>query len=781
MPAQRHRSLSSATKRKTHGHANPTTTATPLAPRSAQQSSALPQRLQDVVPSCAQECLETYISQDYSSCPQAGFPCLCSKYSSQGYTLGELAFVCLQAQCQSASQAKQVSLYDICADATNAVSPTHSTLTLPPATATVTAVPTTIPAAHTTGSYLSKSIAGASSVVPTASTSTTPASSSTTAAAKSSAHSTSLTSAQSVGISVAAFGGMAVLFALIYLVTCIRRRKARRVDKKSKHDSYDFIDKDPPRFSPFRHGQADPRGPLGGFAHPRIEMPSEKARASIWHQEPLPGQKTLSSLGVHGPEMEGARSLILRGRNESVQTLSQLLPEKPATAQQRIPPKRPDRSPTRPASMRTPATVFEEDRSPRIVSTQLPPLPMQPLPVHVGLPGRDIRNPQYTPQYTLSPDEMRAPALSLEIPRQATRTARIPSPTLFPSPPVPVDSPRSSNHRGSRSSKAKSGASTTAGSLLNYYASREAGSVPDFWEPEPTPISTDPQRSFKPALAAIKVPKPTYPPRAVRHSGSSDTSFESADPDEPTPPEEEDRRLSAVAEHSPIAAVRYPKVPRSSNQSIPRSPPAKLSPGLLYKRISIIAEGDRTKIPGHKRQQRSQHATLSPVTPERQNPDASTLSGSTLAAKPSTDTSASQLPHRRQAISPSPSPSRTRNISRTSPPRHNDTDTPAAAARLPLSLRLGGRHAAPLKGYGRVTSSAGRPKPSAAAVIVAPETTSGALTPELQMTVLSRSPTAQRFWPKLTPSRRGEDMFLQVGLLSPDAIGGVEGERRRAF
>ena len=65
--------------------------------------------------------------------------------------------------------------------------------------------------------------------------------------------------------------------------------------------------------------------------------------------------------------------------------------------------------------------------------------------------------------------------------------------------------------------------------------------------------------------------------RRIRASRASDTSFESVDPDEPTPPEETDKRLSP-AQPSPITGLRYPKVPRSSNQAIPRSPLA--APGL---------------------------------------------------------------------------------------------------------------------------------------------------------------------------------------------------------
>ncbi|KAF1957763.1 hypothetical protein CC80DRAFT_546827 [Byssothecium circinans] len=57
----------------------------------------------------------------------------------------------------------------------------------------------------------------------------------------------------------------------------------------------------------------------------------------------------------------------------------------------------------------------------------------------------------------------------------------------------------------------------------------------------------------------------------IRDSFSSQTSFESADMDDPTPEDENNNKLSPVAE-SPISNLRYPKVPRTSNQLVPRSP-----------------------------------------------------------------------------------------------------------------------------------------------------------------------------------------------------------------
>ncbi|KAF2646234.1 hypothetical protein P280DRAFT_5003 [Massarina eburnea CBS 473.64] len=62
----------------------------------------------------------------------------------------------------------------------------------------------------------------------------------------------------------------------------------------------------------------------------------------------------------------------------------------------------------------------------------------------------------------------------------------------------------------------------------------------------------------------------------IRDSFSSQTSFESADLDDPTPEDEINGKLSPVPE-SPISNLRYPKVPRASNQLVPRSPQSQKS------------------------------------------------------------------------------------------------------------------------------------------------------------------------------------------------------------
>ncbi|RMY10624.1 hypothetical protein D0866_14462 [Hortaea werneckii] len=760
MPPQRQitndTSSTTAAKDQTYSSDYTTTTSNPGYPTAAAhvreaepQSDALPRELQDIAPSCAQQCLRTYISDQYGSCN--GLSCLCSEYSSEGYTLGELGFICLQSACSSIPQAKQEEVYG-------------SYISDRPATSTAVLA-----------TSMATRISSSASSTATSESTSAPA-----AASSSSSHSTSLTSAEAVGVSIAAFGVLALIIALIYGITCFRRRRWKA--QKRKHDSYDFIDEEPSRFSSF--GQDDNTQPTvshNGFANPRAELPVERRDTKDWYQAqfPAPAQAVLRDRSSWLAALGRSQSPVSQSRsNESMRTLSQLLPDKPGSMppvrhqQQQQAPPRPQRSPKTLSMAQSPATVFEEDRETRIASQQLPAIPRPPVPfgAQTGLPGKNVRRPKFAAELTLSPDEVRGPPLSLNIPKQPEKAVqKLQSPIHYPPPPaIPEDRPPTSHdYRTSRGSKAKSGASTTAGSLLNYYTSAEAGTVPDFWDPVPTPISVEPQhRITKSKPNPINPPKPTCPPKAIRtstgvsrrDSRASETSFESTDPDEPTPPEEDDKQLSPVAEteHSPIAKVRYPKIPRSSNQAIPRSPPVKLmtSPGL--------PKDDRSTLPSHQRQQRRtpDAPASSPVTPQRQMTDASTLSGSTLAAKRRGDSAAHDL-EKRLVIDTSHS----RGGSHVrSPPRKE------------LEPRT-----SPLHGYGRSarTPPNGQPLRAPSTAMLSPESV-GSLrqqvvrTPKAQEVVL-KSPLWE---PKLTPSRRGEDLYLEVGLASPTPISGVDASKR---
>ncbi|KAF1921397.1 hypothetical protein BDU57DRAFT_435560 [Ampelomyces quisqualis] len=82
-------------------------------------------------------------------------------------------------------------------------------------------------------------------------------------------------------------------------------------------------------------------------------------------------------------------------------------------------------------------------------------------------------------------------------------------------------------------------------------------------------------RTKKPVDVQLESTKPAH---SHLQAPFRPTSFETADPSDPTPEDDDDdkqlsddSKLSPVAE-SPISKLRYPKVPRASNQLVPRSP-----------------------------------------------------------------------------------------------------------------------------------------------------------------------------------------------------------------
>jgi len=365
------------------------------------------QQRQQGIPSCAKPCLDYFKATGYS-CDADDLSCLCSRYSSQGLTLGELAYGCSHFECENTTEADNRALYNICSDEDKVVSATHSTVTLPAYSTSYSAKET--PASSTLSSSPVPATLTPSDVDSSTGVGPTTSSSSQThepatgppmlPADGSSERSTNLTTAQAVGISIAAMGVLCLVGALIWLLTWCKRRRAFK-SPKARNDSFDFIDKGAPRHSPFRHGYADPRGPLGGFAKPRAELDNG---ASQWYTQRAPGPA--NHAGLQPPSH---RSVSPESRSQdSLRTVSQLLPEKAG----HTPPQPQYRSP-RAASVFSTATIFEEDgKTPKLLSpaTMLP-MPMAPKAVLKTVPRRPERpeRPVYSAIFSTSPVDMRNP------------------------------------------------------------------------------------------------------------------------------------------------------------------------------------------------------------------------------------------------------------------------------------------------------------------------------------------------------------------------------------
>lgn len=706
----------------------------------------IPRHNEQDIPICARKCLNFFRENEYT-CDSDDLSCFCSRYSVHGLTLGELAYGCSHFECADSSSEENRALYNLCSGEASAVLPTHSTVTLPTyattskqrvssilSTATTRSPPTTTPVIQSTVARTNSGAPATTGTSPTSAsrdvrnhTTQTPP-----APTRFSEQSSSLTTAQAVGVSIAAMGALCLGGALIYLLVWCRRRRALR-SPKSRNGSFDFIDKGAPRHSPFRHGHADPRGPLGGFTKPRVEL-EDGPGPSQWYEQQVSRRHPDCTIR---PVSRSQSSVSPESRSyDSLRTVSQLLPDKAGQT-----PPQPQYKPPRAASIFSTATIFEEDgRTPKLLSpaTMLP-MPQAPKPVLKNVPKRPER-PAFSAIFTEAPVPLHRPQTSCGSPSKSVKKELTPLPLKSnPPAPPPKDARAAAGPPTSNAFPVVASRNDTPSSvpsyMPDYYTSPDSRS-PTF---EPTFEMVTPRSRAVPARrplpSAVTASQPSRPPKAYRCSGGSETSFESTDPDDLTPPEEQDRRLSPVAESDDH--VKYPKVPRSSNQAVPRSPQPTRSPAYRHSTVWPLEEKQTPIKP----------RTTPPSTPLRHQPS---LSGSTLAAK--------RL-------------------------------GPSAANSLSNGLHIRSNslsQASPLKGYGRPANSVrGRPgarppvsqrKPSYAGTGYGPDPALEYLphTPEMQTPgpkilrtdreIVLNSPLWE---PKLTPSRRGEDLFLSVSLASP--------------
>lgn len=156
--------------------------------------------LTDKIPKCAQQCVGSYISDNFrtSTCRyKQDLKCLCTSKSISGLTLGEGALSCLASYCSEEVLEERVGLYSLCEGIKSARPMTHGTLTV------THVVPTTVAlTSHSSTKTLPHSIGlprATSSKVPHS----TPAHSSSTRSTTSthhtsSAHSSSATHSSSI-------------------------------------------------------------------------------------------------------------------------------------------------------------------------------------------------------------------------------------------------------------------------------------------------------------------------------------------------------------------------------------------------------------------------------------------------------------------------------------------------------------------------------------------------------------------------------------------------------
>ena len=578
------------------------------------KSTSLPFALQQAVPSCAQTCVQASLAEKFPvACSgQENIQCLCSRYSNSGESLGEVALGCVYTACSMVDQGA-ASAYNVCLGQRDAVMPTKSVLTV---------VASSTP--RTTSTMVSKSIA-APTPTPTTTLRTTGTSTqsiiidsiSSTQSETSSPTSTfvavpaatnpppKMTPAQIAGLSVAAVAAFVIAVGLMALSVCLRRKRERKnafdSDEKGSSTKSNQLSS---RFSNFvaagsikvpssRFAMAIPPAACKGGKH--VKLNANKVKNQDATLRPIrPVQR--NGVGTSNSSSDSSLPLsqigvAISAELDGTSAVPRITTQAPSLSEGGRPKQSQLSVPFRPVSTMTQDTVFEEDETTaRRRSSAL--LPTPPVPV---APIRSLQPSQRAATFdtafgsSVQPKATnhkfaRRSELFLEIPARHERpqprriiTAQMPS----------TGSPQQLPGRPNWSApptqlKASASPQKTPGSsdIDDYYFSTHQNT-------KPLPISgyavriRDSPKSMNVRTKRSGSTVSRTASRAstnFRDSGSSQTSFETADPSDPTPDDEDadkqlsdDAKLSPVAE-SPISKLRYPKIPRASNQLVPRSP-----------------------------------------------------------------------------------------------------------------------------------------------------------------------------------------------------------------
>jgi hypothetical protein len=586
------------------------------------RSISLPSVLQQSVPSCAQTCLQTSLAEKFPvACSgQENIQCLCSRYSSVGESLGEVALGCVYTGC-SMDDSGAASAYNVCLGQRDAVLPTKSVLTVVASraqstTSTTTsfksgATPTIITTLRTQITPTPSAIADSIFSMPSATLSPSP---SVAAVSSTTDGSPRMTPAQIAGLSVAAVAAFVIAVGLMALSVCLRRRRERKnafdsdekgLGRKSKKYSSRFSHyvtvgsmPEPPKqfplaLPPVARRRGDPSRPSANQA--------QKVPAALYPTRPV----QRNGVGTSNTSSNSSLPLDQIGVAISAELDGESAPRANTRPSSQVEHFKTRQSRTsadfRPVSTMTQDTVFEEDEfMARRRSSVLLPTPPVPVP--------PIRRLQPSKRASGLDPATVSPFQSNQDGRQATRRSELfldipvrherPPPrriiqTQMPSTGSPQQLPSMRMTRlappaqsSSSTSPQRTPGSSNTGDIDDYYFSAHEQAAP---RASPAYI-TQSRDSPKAVQVKSKRSGSTVSRTAsrtstnIRDSSSSQTSFETADISDPTPEDEDDdkqlsddNKLSPVAE-SPISKLRYPKIPRASNQLVPRSPRSPRSP-----------------------------------------------------------------------------------------------------------------------------------------------------------------------------------------------------------
>ena len=326
-----------------------------------------------VVPRCAQQCLKSFIADNFPKkvCRnQQQRSCLCSKQSVSGLTLGEGALRCVASACPNSVLQASLDVYDLCKDIRSAEPMTHGTLTATrasPTTVTPSPLTRTMATPDSTGlsSCIPSSISApdpsiSASALPTslffaptwtsspspslpasrvASSTTLVTSSSTTFAASPASSAApppkpALTNPQIAGVTVAGVASAALAFGILFCIFFLRRKKSQRRLSGSSFGGDNVIETRPgsPRLpsaaGPYSTDGRQASGLLNNRDPQSTSLPSEDDR-SRWSFSKR--NTRIEDIGVAVAQGTHSDPLIrdAPGSATSHRTTSRLLPDKP--------------------------------------------------------------------------------------------------------------------------------------------------------------------------------------------------------------------------------------------------------------------------------------------------------------------------------------------------------------------------------------------------------------------------------------------------------------------
>lgn len=615
----------------------------------ASDPSIVPLELQRSLPPCAYDCAQAEISQAFTPfvCPvPTKVDCFCSQYAQAGPVLGDIVFQCYYTACYNETPPSDHSTYDYCTSQTSSTT-TSLTTSSPPSSSPPISTPSVAALAFSDyptttmsdpsptlddpfpSSALPATLVTATDPPSTSPNPTTPAlaASSPTATSTKNAAGSLLSPGQIAGITVAAVVAAVCVYIILGTIfnSCRKRRHESRSNPKPSND----------KWKPGRFGGLDSRT----LSPCHVEKQ--------FYQDPVTRRTPrLPSVGAESPKAVNPSQIGLAVSPESVvdpspassvsaqsaKSTSKLLPMVPSKNLKIAPQKfMPQRS--RPESA---WTKIEDDPQLNVDNMRFLSPPQQQQSTFttsvndsnklLSEPAKAAQVPMLKLKIPTRPSLPRQPSQREPNPSkhdssQSTRTIIQDEPQILPPTVRVIAPPPKSVPRNGVAPRTGDSSETSRSYIPSYYMRNESTEMPSLASAPHKPGTNLPPA---PAVSRQMAPLPPPPPlpkppvrKNTRDSSASGTSIETSFSEEPTPPEEVQPVLTPISEGSPLSGLRYPKVPRPSNQSVPRHSrsPSKENLSPVQERPPSPPNGR----PGHVRSDSS-----TSLVEKRKGPDAAT-------------------------------------------------------------------------------------------------------------------------------------------------------------